>query len=65
MQRRHALHDFFSEGLRGGDKPRGRFGAMLGLTDKVDRDGFRIGAVVGKHQYLRRPGENVDTDFAE
>ena len=38
---------------------------MLGLAQQVDRGEERIGGVVGDHQRLGRPGEQVDADLAE
>ena len=39
--------------------------AVLGLADEVGGDDRRIGAVVGDHRDLGRPGEDVDADLAE
>ena len=35
---------------------------MLGLAEQVGRDHFHVRRVVGNHEDLRRPGEQVDAD---
>jgi len=48
----------------GRDEDGRRLGPVLGLAHQVDGHDERVGGLVGDHQDLRRPGEQVDPHLA-
>ncbi len=38
---------------------------MFGLRGEIDRDGHRVGAVIGNNCRFGRSGEHIDADLAE